>query len=485
MDYNIASPISIEKYSKTLVGKTFRDILPEDFKEYGGKGNLGQLLEKYFFMYEPNSDKEPDFPEASVELKVTGYKALKTKGQYSAKERLSLSIIDYMEIVNETFEDSSFLHKNALLLLIFYLYEAEQESNLDFRIDYAQLFEYPSVDFKIIKDDWLKIVSKVKAGKAHELSEGDTNYLGAATKGSGAGNDRTQPFSTIMARQRAFSLKNKYLTYILREYILQEKSTYDSIIKNTLELENTTFEQLIITRLSEHFGKSEIQLLEELEITKQAKNYASRLANGLLGVKTENSTEFEKANISVKTIRLEQNNTIEQHMSFPHFSFKELVTEDWDDSTWRTLLSETKFLFVIFKKDASNTLVLKDAFFWNMPYNLLESEIKKVWLDTVNTLRDGVELTPEQQKNRIIIRNNLPSPSQSYYSHVRPHTSLSSYEPFNSNADELPDGRWMTKQCFWLNRELIETIISLNCNWYSEPRRRNTRDARRFDYLNR
>lgn len=39
---------------------------------------------------------------------------------------------------------------------------------------------------KVIQSDWEKIVNKVKIGEAHNLSEGDTLYLGACTKGSTA-----------------------------------------------------------------------------------------------------------------------------------------------------------------------------------------------------------------------------------------------------------------------------------------------------------
>ena len=40
--------------------------------------------------------------------------------------------------------------------------------------------------FKIIIDDYNQINEKIKQGKAHELSEGDTMYLGACTKGATA-----------------------------------------------------------------------------------------------------------------------------------------------------------------------------------------------------------------------------------------------------------------------------------------------------------
>ena len=69
------------------------------------KGNLGQIIEEKFFHYECNSDSRADFYEAGVELKVTPYK-INQNGSLSAKERLILTMIDYYQVVNETFEES-------------------------------------------------------------------------------------------------------------------------------------------------------------------------------------------------------------------------------------------------------------------------------------------------------------------------------------------------------------------------------------------
>lgn len=38
-----------------------------------GKGAVGTTIEENLFGYTPNSESEPDFPEAGVELKATPY----------------------------------------------------------------------------------------------------------------------------------------------------------------------------------------------------------------------------------------------------------------------------------------------------------------------------------------------------------------------------------------------------------------------------
>ena len=117
-EYDRTKPESIEAYSQRLIGKTFSELIDDYFhenkwevhettptyKSKANKGGLGNIVEKYFFRYEPNSSPEPDFQEAGVELKVTPYKII-SHDRKVAKERLIISMIDYMTVVNETFEN--------------------------------------------------------------------------------------------------------------------------------------------------------------------------------------------------------------------------------------------------------------------------------------------------------------------------------------------------------------------------------------------
>ena len=76
-------------------------------------------------------------------------------------------------------------------------------------------------------------LSKIRAGKAEELSEGDTLYLGACTKGSTAASSyRSQPYSTGLAKQRAFSLKSKYLNFIIDDSLGQDS---EPVIKSSAD----------------------------------------------------------------------------------------------------------------------------------------------------------------------------------------------------------------------------------------------------------
>lgn len=459
LGYDKTKPKSIEAYAQKLIGRSFRQVMEddsnairEDGTTYGksdvaetkrNKGNVGQIIEECFFHYSCNSDARADFPEAGVELKVTPYKENKN-GTLSAKERLILTMIDYMTVVNEDFETSHFWNKSKLILLIYYLYKQDVKFNLDYRIEYAKLFTPPEQDLKIIKHDYEIIVEKIRAGKAHELSEGDTLYLGAATKSSTSEVRRKQPYSDIPAKPRAFTFKNSYMTYVLNNYIIPGKDTYEPIVKDdSVE----SFEDYVVNKIGEYAGYSVDELCEkfDVDITKKAKNLGAMLAYRILGIKSNQAEEFEKANIVLKTIRIGSNNKIKESMSFPTFKFKELVQEEWDDSTFGNYLRETRFLFVVYKFDENEKLHLKGAQFWNIPYEDLENDVRQMWERTVQVLKEGLKV----EKINGINHNNFPKATENRVSHVRPHAQNA------KDTYELPDGREYPKQCFWLNNTYI------------------------------
>ena len=169
LPYDKNSKLSIINFAKKLENSSLKMACDKNIlkHKYAGKGSFGQILEKFYFLYEPNSDSKADFDEAGLELKTSPIKRLKNN-QYRSKERLVLNIINYVEVVNQKFETSSFWKKNANLLLVFYLYEIDKNI-LDYLIPLVDEWTFPSLDLQIIKQDWETINNKILAGKAHEL----------------------------------------------------------------------------------------------------------------------------------------------------------------------------------------------------------------------------------------------------------------------------------------------------------------------------
>lgn len=481
--YDKKNPKSIEAYGRKMIGKSFREIWEENLqsqthgivventttdsyakgharKKY--KGGLGNLIEECYFKYKSNSDANPDFPEAGVELKVTPYKKIGKKQELRAKERLIITMIDYFKLVEEkSFFQSHVWQKAQLILLVWYLYEKEKES-LDFHIDFVNLFNPPEEDRKIMEADYNKIVAKVREGKAHELSEGDTLYLGAATKSSDSSKRRGQPFSDIEAKPRAFSFKNSYMTYIFNKYFVPGIETYEPIVRGEVD----DFEEYVITKINGYRGKSVDELCEifDIDVTKgRPKNMESMLAFRILGVKGNKAEEFEKAGIVVKTIRIEKNGSIVQSMSFPAIDYQILAEEEWDDCIFGNYLRETRFFFVIYKKDDEGTLRLSGCQFWNVPEEDLEGDIRVVWQETHDIIKAGkLEIHADSKGN---IHNNLPKKTDHPVSHVRPHgRNRNDTQPLpqgtkllmdEKTKDSWPDDTRYVKQCFWLNNTYI------------------------------
>jgi DNA mismatch repair protein MutH len=458
LPYNPKDKKSIIDYAQLLKGKTLRQVCdPSILKHnYTGKGNFGQILEKFYFGYDPNSKSEADFFEIGMELKSSPLKQLKNN-EYRSKERLVLSIIDYLKIVDQSFDESDFWKKNANILLIFYLHQAGFDI-LDYLIKLVDEWSFSNTDLEIIKKDWQLIKQKVADGKAHELSEGDTFYLGACTKGANALSVRKQPFSKIPAKQRAYSLKQGYVNHIIASIANEATGIYGKLITSVAVAKKQTIEEIVISKFKPYYNKTVEQILKKtgVKINTTAKSFYANLTKAILGIELDKEIEeFEKAEIIVKTVRLKENNLPKEDISFSNFKYEEIVNEEWDESNFKDIL-EHKFLFVFFQFE-NEELVLRKVKFWNMPYaDIIEAE--KVWEETksivskgkiVREVKDGIRYT------------NFPNKSFNSVSHVRPHATNAADTYPLPTKDKLTKAKEYTKHCFWLNNTYVRDEIYL------------------------
>lgn len=470
LPYNKYSADSIYTYAKILEGSSFREaiklgsiylnaragLVGEENEAYytdnNAKGSSGHLLEKFFFGYEINSRNEPDFEEAGMELKVAPLKINKDR-TLSSKERMVLTIINYEDVVNESFETSHFLNKAYRILMIFYIHEYGK-NKLDMPIANVYKYQIPEDDMVIIRRDWESIIRKIREGKAHLLSEADTLFLGASTKGlSSSESLREQPFSKELAMQRAFAFKNSYVNYIYKNYVLSESEVSEQIVVNNEDLKKKAFEDIVTSKIDYYIGRTESELCEvfEMNIERKPKNIFSMLSFRMLGINTNKAKEFVKANIVVKTIRLDKNGKLKESMSFPAFKFMDLLQQEWYESDLYNTFSETKFLFVVYKMNQNEEYELKGSQFWNMPIDDLEGPVRKVWEETKKIIDEGIIVYRKGERSV----NNLPSMSSNPVCHVRPH-GRDRYDTY-----PLADGSTFTKQCFWLNNSYVLSKLDL------------------------
>ncbi|MFZ4505080.1 MAG: Sau3AI family type II restriction endonuclease [Microbacteriaceae bacterium] len=432
--YDPTSPESIRLFAEQLTYKSLADCVrvPEE-ENTRDRGNLGTLVEKYFFNLTQNNKSAPDFPAAGVELKTTGVLKSGDSG-YKAKERLVLKMIDFKSLVGETWETSSLMRKCNLMLLLFYLYVQEVPVTERKFILPPMLFRFPDADLPQLRRDWEFIQNKIKEGKAHELSEGDTFYLGACRKGPGGPNETgtPQPFSPVLAKSRAFSLKQAYVTQII-----QGHAQGQTLLGVT---GSVSFEEATEKRFKRYLGKPTDEITASVGIFRSSptnKGFHRGLATQILLDGDIRNSELLKAGIELKTVRTDERGKPREHMSFPAFSFTGIVDENWEDSTFFQKL-ESKFLFVVFQTGADGVERLNKVFYWNMPFADRE-QARRVW---------------EETKNRLVLeRTDFPRAKENPVAHVRPKA--------RNAADTAPThfGSFLTKRCFWLNNTYVAEVV--------------------------
>lgn len=454
---------SIFNYSKQLVNKCLRDFVP-DAEEYGGKGSLGQLVEELFFKYDLNSRQGADFAFVNAELKCTPLKK-SAKQELLIKERLVCSMINYTEDWDKPFEKSHFYQKCLIMLIMFYLHNPNA-SKLDLQFLFAVLWKIPEKDLLIIRKDYDTIITKIKNGQAHTLSEGDTMYLGACRKGQKGDSLMPQHNSNIGAPRRAWSLKTAYMRILLDE--VKRKSHHGAYCNYELpqtdmvnmfsvkELRNNSVDDILLERFKKYCGKTYSQICDMLNIEpSSSKSKYFMISNKIAGKgsvsNVNKSEEFEKSGLTMKTVRVKSNGSIKESMSFENIDYQEVADcGEWTDSRLYELFTN-RFLFVIFR-ETGNALQLPDGktepeyklekvAFWTMPQEDLQVA-QQYWHNIRQNVLDN-HIAPQYFWS---IKDNK-------YFHVRPKAQVA------DDMTENPNGGMVQKYCYWFNQKYVKNII--------------------------
>ncbi|CYV11999.1 Sau3AI family type II restriction endonuclease [Streptococcus suis] len=451
--------------------KTYRDFQDGTISEIvdkeismKSKGQYGNYIEKYFYGYQPNSDSAADFDKVGVELKVTPFKVNKN-GTISAKERLVLTILNYMEENLDDFYSTHLWQKCSKILLLFYNGLIPGQTMSDYIIEKVFLYEWFEEDMEVILEDYNRIVEKIKQGKAHELSESDGNYLSTCTKGAGKGKDfRIQPFSDTLAKQRAWELKSSYMTYLINHKIFNQVDQ-ESILA-TARGEKKSFTQVIADKILAYKGFSEEELYSRFDVNPRAKGKNSTLVKNILGLTgdLDKTQEFQKANMNLRVIRVDKNGLPKEDSPFKNYQFEELARNDiWEESHPYLEICNKRFLFVIFKEVSDKLFVLNNIKFWGFPDRLIP-EVQRVWKETRKIIQDGVELSQNGNK----VSTNFPQSkvntilftkihAQNTYYEIRPNEFVGKGKI--SDTDKLPDGRRITKHSFWIPKKFLKEVL--------------------------
>lgn len=406
------------------------------------KGGFGNFIESAYFGKKNDNKSQPDFPLAQLELKVSPLKYMETADfSVRVKERLVLNHFTFASLDKEVFESSHFIEKNKNLLIIFYLYEKDKPYG-KLHIQLADLWQCIKEDEFQIRQDWETIVKKIKAGKAHEISEGDTLYLGACTKGATAESSmQVQPHSPIKAKGRAFCFKLGYINHIYQTLLSRKKNGRRA--EQRLLGRNESLEPKILSIFSPYLKKStpEIYRMRCKTYNPNNKSRYANIARDIVGLNKDKSNiyEFNAASIQFKTIRVEPNGRSRESMSFKTIDFCEIVNEEWEDSYFYDAIT-SRFVLVLFKRDTmEEEYYLDRVLLWQIPQEDYD-KFKDVWLDTRNKIRHGDY-------------GHFLKISENPVSHIRPHGKDA------TDTMITPQGRQEKKMSFWINQGYIQAKV--------------------------
>jgi hypothetical protein len=480
MEYDPTDPLSIEHYGRRLLDSSLRLTqgmrpIPDEFLEQssGGRtrGKFGEVLERYYYGIKPgNTPYKPDFPLAMVELKSTGMSRRPHGYPWAPKYRLVLNKYDYAaESAAPSIEESSFHKKNSAIMLVGFEWEADTPL-VDLGIRCAGLLRFrdiPKVDWDVIVKDFHLLQNKVRSGKADEISEGDTNYLGLCRKGTKDEKPSPGLYGSGPLLGRAYSFKPGFVHHLLGVLhpVWSERAR---LTPNTLSFLEAGLEEDFLARFEKFRGWAVGRICEALEYKlSAAKNSNNLLAVRMAGGKGKSlPAEFQKANILLKTVHLEESGYLKESMSFEGFDFNFLLQEDWDAPAVREedeeenpsypqfkRLLERKLLIVVFQGERGPTGRFIGGFFWQMDVATLNGPVKEVW----ERMRKAVEESSP---------SDFPKISENPVAHVRPKAKTA------DDREQLKDGTTHTKQCFWLNASFVASIIRahLGVNIRHNPR---------------
>ena len=227
----------------------------------------------------------------------------------------------------------------------------------------------------------------------------------------------------------------------------------------------------------------------KLDVSMISKATIPVLTARMLGLKKLKCEEFTKAGIVVKTIFFNVHGINKEEFRLDDVDFLEIynspdpyveieVDEEtgeeyevfrtgWTDSELYAQLDGLKYLFVVFQEDPDGEIIFKGSKLWAMSNKDIDLAFED-WMDIRKVLKDGVQLTRVKWGDGERTENNFPGVADARRIHLRPHGKKAFYVEANgktwgngqlSDTEELPGGRRMTRQSYWLNNTFVREIV--------------------------
>jgi DNA mismatch repair protein MutH len=439
-DYRTASEEEIVAKAAELRGRLLGSIPGARFTAATGatgRAEAGLAIESHFGI-PPNSSPDPDFPGAGIELKVVPLR--RTGRGLGVKERTVISMIDYITFIEETWATASVRGKLKILFVFFEHLDGIPKTS--FPIQEVLLWKPDARTEVLIQADWERVLTKVRQGRAHELSESDGAVMGPCTKAAKGTSVRRQPFGGLPAKPRAWALKPSFTLSLFRA-IADPKPT-ESLLENLGLSTAQEFEQRLLERFSPLGERTIAEIGADLGVpTSDAKSYAAAVVRRILGARSFRTkiVEFEEMGLTPRITRVRDDLMPYEALSFPAFRYHALLDETWEDSD---LLARIEYMLLVPVHGRTKSTPQKDCtlgvpVFWR-PSAAEVDLIRREWEIFRLEIREGTA-------------DHLTPASQTLAIHVRPHSRDA------RDTDDAPVIGPVVRKSFWLNKAFVRDIL--------------------------
>jgi DNA mismatch repair protein MutH len=460
--------------AKELVNHTIIDILrmseaqAREHLDLRNKGQIGNIIQEFWFGVAANSSSDPDFAEIGMELKIIPLE--QRKRGLTVKERTKICAINYFRLIEEDWNSSHAKRKLEKVLFI-YVHFNEKDGLFSKVVNVDVWVLKDIVEQGIIREDWQGVKAKVEQGLAHEISESQSKILAASRTGSGGLDENGKPKDevpqprnpAIPALKRAFSLKQSYTKQRWEE--VAKKSVFESVIASLPGASAENYELKLIERLHEYEGMKIADFARKFNMPfSSGKNAAATIVKKVIGFKNVNARmkELDQTGTEIRVVplRAKDKKPLEA-ISFPAFSLKELEQEKWDEAELVEYVDRIIFIPMLYENDDApvEEAVFGKAFLWEPSveeWDIIEQE----WRMYQKEILDGkAKPTKVPWGNKTREVTGLTKESGTKIIHIRPHGVDS------SDRDEDGRGNSVVKQSFWLNKKFVHSLVLKYCNY--------------------
>lgn len=451
--------------NKTLGEVDVKHVFDRTIENPKITGIAGDVIEQSVLGYPANSDKNPDLDVDGVktELKTTGVRK-DDKGQYSAKEPMSITAVSPRTIINEEFLTSDFYAKAAHTLFVYYLYASKEtvpaSEYRHFPIKGYEFHDFDDEDMAVLEKDWT-VVRDFIISLQHledpsvmypEISHLRNKMLYMDTAPKWPHNPR-------------FRFKRSFVDSIVKEFFggkeesLENVSAYSDIDRICHEF------------TAKYQGKPLQEIAAVYGIEPKGKSTSEQVIVSMFGAKSKKLTGidlFSKAGILSKTITLTKTGGRTEDMKLMRVYFDEIENKDisFEDSSFYAYFAEHQFLSIILKEPYDNAPLGENLFQgfkrFSFDDDFIYSSVKKAWDNTRDLVQNKklVDVIEYKDGMPIINKTGVVRSAPNFIKSKDNEVFFRGDSSDSTRKPEIVNGIKMYNQYIWIKGKYIAEKIS-------------------------